>query len=165
MTRKRHTEEPIIAVLKDAQTGTGVQELCRKHSISDATFYKWRAKYAGLEVSDVQRLRQLEDRKPAAETDGGGPSPRHPGVEGDQRKKLVGPKAKGAAAQWGTERFGLSQRRVCRLLARDRQTLRYRSRGHDDEALRTQICEIAQTKRVRLSPDLSLYGYGARAGP
>ena len=61
MTRKRHTEEPIIAVLKDAQTGTGVQELCRKHSISDATFYKWRAKYAGLEVSDVKKLRQLED--------------------------------------------------------------------------------------------------------
>lgn len=61
MTRKRHTEEQIIAVLKDAQAGTGVQELCRKHSISDATFYKWRTKYAGLEVSDVQRLRQLED--------------------------------------------------------------------------------------------------------
>ncbi len=61
MTRKRHTEEQIIAVLKDAQAGTGIQELCRKHSISDATFYKWRAKYSGLEVSDVQRLRQLED--------------------------------------------------------------------------------------------------------
>jgi len=59
MTRKRHTEEQIIAVLKDAQAGTGIQELCRKHSISDATFYKWRAKYSGLEVSDVQRLRQL----------------------------------------------------------------------------------------------------------
>lgn len=39
----------------------GVQELCRKHGISDATFYKWRAKYAGLEVSDVKKLRQLED--------------------------------------------------------------------------------------------------------
>ena len=61
MTRKRHTEEQIIAVLKDAQAGLGVQELCRKHGISDATFYKWRAKYAGLEVSDVKKLRQLED--------------------------------------------------------------------------------------------------------
>jgi putative transposase len=61
MTRKRHTEEQIIAVLKDAQAGVGVQELCRKHGISDATFYKWRAKYAGLEVSDVKNLRQLED--------------------------------------------------------------------------------------------------------
>jgi putative transposase len=61
MTRKRHTEEQIIAVLKDARAGIGVQELCRKHGISDATFYKWRAKYAGLEVSDVKKLRQLED--------------------------------------------------------------------------------------------------------
>jgi len=61
MTRKRHTEEQIIAVLKDAQAGTGVPELCRRHSLSDATLYTWRAKYAGLEVSDVQRLRQLED--------------------------------------------------------------------------------------------------------
>jgi putative transposase len=61
MTRKRHTEEQIIAVLKDAQAGLGVQELCRKHGISDATFYKWRAKYAGLEVNDVKKFRQLED--------------------------------------------------------------------------------------------------------
>jgi putative transposase len=55
-TRKRHTEEQIIAVLKDAQAGIGGPELCRKHGISDA-----RMKYAGLEVSDVKKLRQLED--------------------------------------------------------------------------------------------------------
>ncbi len=62
MTRKRHTEEQIIAMLKDAQSGIGVPELCPKHGISYATFYKWRAKYAGLEVSDVKKLRQLEDK-------------------------------------------------------------------------------------------------------
>jgi len=61
MTRKRHTEEQIIAVLKEAQAGVSPQELCRKHGMSDATFYKWRAKYSGLEVSDVKKLRQLED--------------------------------------------------------------------------------------------------------
>ena len=60
MTRKRYTEEQIIAVLKDAQAGIGIQELCRKHGISDATFYKWRTKFAGLEVSEVKKLRQLE---------------------------------------------------------------------------------------------------------
>jgi len=52
MTRKRHTEEQIIGVLKDAQAGIGIPELCRKHGISDATFYTWRTKYAGLEISD-----------------------------------------------------------------------------------------------------------------
>jgi len=61
MTRKRHTEEQIIAVLKEAQAGVSPQELCRKHGMSDATFYKWRAKYSGMEVSDVKKLRQLED--------------------------------------------------------------------------------------------------------
>jgi putative transposase len=61
MTRKRHTEEQIIAVLKDAQAGVSVQDLCRKQGISDATFYKWRTKYAGLEVSDVKKRRQLEE--------------------------------------------------------------------------------------------------------
>ena len=61
MTRKRHTEEQIIAVLTDAQAGPCVQELCRKHGISDATFYKWRAKYGRLAVSDMKKLRQMED--------------------------------------------------------------------------------------------------------
>lgn len=48
-------------MLNDAQAGVRVQDLCRKHGISNATFYKWRTKYAGLEVSDVKKLRQLED--------------------------------------------------------------------------------------------------------
>ena len=61
MTRKRHTEEQIIGVLKDAQAGVSVQDLCRTHGISDATFYKWRTKYAGLEVSDVKKLRPMEE--------------------------------------------------------------------------------------------------------
>jgi putative transposase len=61
MIRKRHTEEQIITVLKDAQAGVSVQNLCRKHGITDATFYKWWTNYAGLEISDVKKLRQLED--------------------------------------------------------------------------------------------------------
>jgi len=61
MTRKRHTKEQIIAVLKDTHAGLGVQELCCTHGISDATFYTWQTKYAGLEVSDVKKLRHLED--------------------------------------------------------------------------------------------------------
>jgi putative transposase len=61
LARKRHTEEQIIAVLKEAQAGLNVLDLCRKHGISDATFYKWRAQYGGLEVSDAKKLRQLEE--------------------------------------------------------------------------------------------------------
>lgn len=62
MTRERHTEEQIIAVLKDAQASISVQGLCWKRGISEATFYKWRTKYAGLKVSDVKKPRQLEEQ-------------------------------------------------------------------------------------------------------
>lgn len=58
---KRHTEEQIIAVLKEAEAGTKTGELCRQHGISDATFYKWKAKYAGLEVSELRHIKVLED--------------------------------------------------------------------------------------------------------
>ena len=61
MTRQRPTEEPIIAVLNDAPAGVSVEDLCRKHGISDAPFYPGRTQYAGLAVSDVKHLRQLED--------------------------------------------------------------------------------------------------------
>jgi putative transposase len=61
MKRARFSEEQIITILKEAEGGAKVAELCRRHEISDATFYTWRSKYGGLEVSEMRRLRQLED--------------------------------------------------------------------------------------------------------
>ena len=58
---KRYTEEQIIAVLKEAEAGLKTAEICRKHGISDATYYKWRAKYSGLEVSDLRKMKALEE--------------------------------------------------------------------------------------------------------
>jgi putative transposase len=60
MKRSRFTEEQIIGVLKEHQAGLPAGELCRKHGISDATFYTWRKKYGGLEVSEARRLKALE---------------------------------------------------------------------------------------------------------
>ena len=61
MVRKRHTEEQIIAVLNEAESGARTADLCRKYGMSDATFYNWKAKYAGLTVSELKRLKSLED--------------------------------------------------------------------------------------------------------
>lgn len=60
MKKSRFTDSQIIAVLKQAEGGTPVPELCREHGISSATFYKWRSKYGGMEVSMVARMKELE---------------------------------------------------------------------------------------------------------
>lgn len=60
MKSKRFTEEQIIGILKQAQAGMKIVDLCRMHGISDATFYNWRSKYGGMEVSDAKRLKDLE---------------------------------------------------------------------------------------------------------
>jgi putative transposase len=61
MRKSRFSDEQIIAILKEQEAGRPTAEVCRKHGISDATFYKWKSKYSGLEVSDAKRLKQLED--------------------------------------------------------------------------------------------------------
>mgnify|MGYP005706750039 CR=1 FL=1 len=59
--KKRFTEEQIINILKKGEAGIPVKEICRQHGISDATFYTWRKKFAGMEAQDVKRLKALED--------------------------------------------------------------------------------------------------------
>lgn len=60
MKRSKYSESQIVGILKEADAGVKVTEVCRTYGISDATYYKWKSKYGGLEVSDVRRLRELE---------------------------------------------------------------------------------------------------------
>jgi putative transposase len=59
--RKRYTEEQIIGILKEAEAGATVADLCRRHGMSNASYYNWKAKYAGLTISELKRLKALED--------------------------------------------------------------------------------------------------------
>ena len=60
MKQSRYSESQIMAILKEAESGVSVPELCRKHGMSDASFYKWRAKYGGMDASLIKRMKELE---------------------------------------------------------------------------------------------------------
>lgn len=66
MKRNRFTDEQIIGILKEHEAGAPVSELCRKHGVSDASIYKWKAKFGGMDVSEAKRLKTLEDEAETA---------------------------------------------------------------------------------------------------
>jgi len=147
MKAKRFSEEQIIAVLKEAEAGAKTKELCRRHGISDATFYNWKAKYAGMTVSEVRRLKELESENSKlkrlladAELD-------KAALKELLGRKMVSPQAKREAVTvLMTERdFGVT--RACGLLQISRALYRYQSRRAPCAALRERIAEIAALKR------------------
>ncbi|WP_424228284.1 IS3 family transposase [Azovibrio sp.] len=148
MRKSRFTEEQIIGFIKQAEAGLPIKDLCRKGGFSDATFYKWRAKYGGMDVPDARRLRELEAennklKKLLAEA--------HLDIHAlntGVRGKALAPQAKRAAVSAMVQQCDLSERRACRLVGLSRDSYR-----HPPEAdamtkeLSSKIVEIAHARR------------------
>ena len=116
-------------MLREHEAGAKTEEVCRRHGISSATFYKWKAKYGGLEVSEAKPAQVAGGREPATKEAAGGVDARQRGAQGPARKKRLKPAARKTAVSKVMERHGLSQRRACKLVGLDRSTLRYQCRA------------------------------------
>ncbi|HHA2229976.1 TPA: IS3 family transposase [Enterobacter ludwigii] len=146
--KKRFSDEQIISILREAEAGVSARELCRKHAISDATFYTWRKKFGGMDVPEVKRLKSLEEenarlRKLLAEA-----MPDKEALQVALGRKLLTTDQKREAVVVMCDATGLSQRRGCRLTGLSLSTCRYDAqRPSSDAHLSGRITELALERR------------------
>jgi len=139
MKRKRLTEEQIIGVLREHELGAKTADLCRQHGISEATFYNWKSKFGGLDVSEARRLEQLEGENARLKK-----LLANSMLDNAALKDLV---SKNGDARCEREAVAhlrqaheMSEPRACRVIGCVRMTVRYRSRRLDDAGLRGRLC-------------------------
>nr|WP_307003011.1 IS3 family transposase [Sphingomonas sp. SORGH_AS_0879] len=137
----------MIGILKEAEAGAVVTELCRKHGMSSATYYAWKAKFGGLEVSDAKRLRSLEEENARLKRLLADTMLDNAGLKDLLFKKVVTPAAKRQAVAHLQATLGMSERRACTVVGADRTSMRYRSCRADDGDLRSRLRELAQQRR------------------
>ena len=147
MKRKRHTEEQIITILKEHEAGMKTADLCRKHGISEASFYNWKAKYGGLEVSEAKRLRGLESENAKLKKLLADAMLDNAALKDLLAKKMVTPAAKREAVAHVCSAFELSERRACIMIGCVRMTVRYCSRRPQDTELRERLRALAHERR------------------
>jgi putative transposase len=140
----RFTEEQIIGILGEHEAGAKTADVCRKHGISSATFYKWKAKYGGLNVSVAKRLKSLERQAEEASRRG---DARQCDAQGYCFKKMVTPAARRDAVAHLRVAFKVSERRGCSTLGADRTSIRYRSNRPDDASVRARLRDRASIRR------------------
>ncbi|WP_139337038.1 MULTISPECIES: IS3 family transposase [Burkholderiaceae] len=146
--KKRFTEEQIIGFLKEAEAGRPVKELCRQHGFSDASFYTWRAKFGGMEVSEARRLKELETENARLKKLLAEAMLDMQALKVVVKGKPLSPQAKREAVAVIREKVNISERRACRLVGLSRSVLHYEAKlDHDNDALKARLVELAHERR------------------
>ncbi|WP_425591647.1 IS3 family transposase [Hydrogenophaga aromaticivorans] len=148
MKKSRFTEEQIIGFLKQAEAGMPIKELCRNGGFSDATFYKWRARFGGMQVSEAQRLRELESENAKLKRLLAEAHLDMHALKSVLGGKALAPQARREAIRIMVSEHHLSERRACRLVGLSRDS--YRHPPQADQAtveLHEKIVEIAHVRR------------------
>ncbi|TWT17273.1 IS3 family transposase [Luteimonas marina] len=148
MKKSKFTEEQIAFALKQAESGTRVEEVCRKMGISQATFYAWRKKFGGLGVSELRRLRQLEEENRKLKQLVADLSLDKAMLQDVLNKKALRPAQRKALVGHLIDRYRVGVRRACHVVKQSRAAWYYKPREKDDGPLLRRIEEIAAT-RVR----------------
>ncbi|WP_407114703.1 IS3 family transposase [Bradyrhizobium sp. LMG 9283] len=147
MKRSRFSEEQIIGILKEHEAGVSVADLCRKHGVSDASIYKWKAKFGGMEVSEAKRLKTLEDENTRLKRLLADAMLDNAALKDLPGKEMVMPAAKRKAVAHLVDVYGMSERRACKAIGCCRMTIRYKATRADDAGLRQRMRAIAQERR------------------
>ncbi|MCE0507339.1 IS3 family transposase [Roseivivax sp. GX 12232] len=147
MKRSKFSEEQIIAILREQEAGVKTADVCRRHGISSATFYSWKSRYGGMEVSDVKRLKALEDENAKLKRLYADAMLDNTALKDLLGRKLVTPAAKRLAIACLVECHEMSERRACHLIGADRSMIRYCARRPDDDLLRERMRELAGERR------------------
>jgi putative transposase len=132
MKRSKFSDEQILAIVKEGEAGRKVSDLCRTHGITEQTYYRWKAKFGGMELSEMQRLKQLEDENRRLKHIVADQTLDIQALKAVVGKKVVGPIAKRAAVGWLVEAQHASIRRGCRLVGLSTATWQYERRGRVD---------------------------------
>ncbi|WP_155258307.1 IS3 family transposase [Bradyrhizobium japonicum] len=147
MKRARFTEEQIIAVLKEHEAGAKTADLARKHGVSEATIYNWKAKFGGMDVSEAKRLGALEEENAKLKKLLAEQMLDAAALRELLSKPMVGPAAKRAAVAHLQAVMSLSERRACSIVGADRKMIRYRSSRPPDAVLRGRLRDLANERR------------------